>query len=73
MQEKDILAIANSAISALTHLQKQTIKHQNLSSQSILASPDGTYKLYDPQLISNQSNYDTLLAKRGTTHLYLSP
>mgnify|MGYP000913189202 FL=1 len=57
----------------MSHLQKQGIKHQSLRSSTILISQEGVIKVYDPLATGCQTNYDALIAKRNTPHLYLSP
>lgn len=52
-------------------MQKQSIKHQALSSQNIILTSEGVIKLYDPSLTNRQSNYEAI--KRGISHIYLSP
>jgi hypothetical protein len=39
----------------------------------ILLSHEGIIKISDPFTIGCTANYDTLLNKRGTPHIYLSP
>jgi serine/threonine protein kinase len=72
-QEKELWSILASCILGLSHLQKQTIKHQSLRSDSILISQDGVVKIYDPICTGAPTNYDALIAKRTTPHIYLSP
>lgn len=72
-QEKELWSILASCILALSHLQKEDIKHCSLKSAAILISPDGIVKLYDPITVGAVSNYETLLTHRSTPHLYLSP
>ena len=57
----------------LSHLQKHAIKHQALKSSSILISQEGVIKVFDRISTGLQSNYDTLIGKRSTPHIYLSP
>jgi len=57
----------------LSHLQRNSIKHQSLRSNSILISQEGVIKIYDPITTGCQSNYDTLISKRSTPHIYMSP
>lgn len=72
-QEKELWSILASCIVGLSHLQKSNIKHGCLRSSSILISPDGIIKVYDPIATGSPSNYDTLLSHRDTPHIYLSP
>ena len=62
-----------SCIVGLNHLQKHNIKHQALRSGNILISQEGVIKVFDPIVTGCQTNYDTLIAKRSTPHVYLSP
>jgi len=62
-----------SCIVGLSHLQKQGIKHQALKSSHVLINQDGVIRIFDPIATGCQSNYDTLIAKRSTPHIYLSP
>ena len=72
-QEKELWSILASCIVGLSHLQKSNLKHGCLRSSSILISPDGIIKVYDPIATGSPSNYDTLLSHRDTPHIYLSP
>jgi hypothetical protein len=66
-------SILASCIVGLSHLQKNSIRHQALRSNTILISQEGIIKIYDPIATGCQNNYDTLIAKRNTPHIYLSP
>lgn len=44
-----------------------------MRSNTILISSEGIIKVYDPITTGCQNNYDTLIAKRSTPHIYLSP
>ncbi len=54
-------------------MQKQNIKHQALRSNTVLISSEGIIKVYDLIATGAQNNYDTLISKRSTPHIYLSP
>ena len=72
-QEKDLWSMLASCIVGMSHLQKHAIKHQSLSSSAILLSREGVIRVYDPISTGVQTNYDSLLTKRDTPHVYLSP
>lgn len=72
-QEKELWSILASCIVGLSHLQKHAIKHQALRSSTILISQEGIIKIFDPIATGCQNNYDTLIGKRSTPHIYLSP
>ena len=57
----------------MSHLQKCGIKHNALRSGSILISPDGIIKIYDPIATGASTNYDLLLTRRTSPHIYISP
>lgn len=72
-QETELWSILASCILALSHLQRNGIRHESLRSSSILISKEGVVKVYDPVATGCQTNYDTLLTRRSTPHIYLSP
>lgn len=72
-EEKELWSILASSILALSHLQKENIKHNALKSAALLITSDGIIKLYDPITIGAASNYEILLTHRSSPHLYLSP
>ena len=45
----------------------------SLRSNNIMLSHQGIIKIADPYTTGALSNYDTLLNKRNTPHIYLSP
>jgi len=56
-EEKELWSILASSILALSHLQKENIKHSALKSAALLITSDGIIKLYDPITIGAASNY----------------
>jgi serine/threonine protein kinase len=72
-QEKELWSILASCILGLCHLQNADIKHQALRSDTILLAAEGSILVADPYCTSEQTNYETLLNKRNTQHIYLSP
>lgn len=71
--ENELWDVLNCSVPTLAFLQKQSIKHQAITSQSILKRPEGGWQLYDPQLAGVQSNYDTISNQRSSKQVYLSP
>lgn len=71
--ETELWSILASCILGLSHLQRNGIRHESLRSNSILISKEGVVKVYDPVATGSQTNYDTLLTRRSTPHIYLSP
>lgn len=56
-QEKELWSIIASCILGMSHLQKNNIKHQCISSESILVDPSGVIKVADPYCTLEATNY----------------
>ena len=66
-------SIIASCILGMSHLQKHNIRHMCLSSESILVDSNGVIKIADPFCAEELPNYDKLLNRRNSEHIYLSP
>lgn len=63
-EDKEISSILASSIFALSTLQKNKIKHEMLTTRSILLDSDGLVKIADPLACGGTSNFDTVHRNR---------
>ena len=72
-EERELWSILASCILAMSYLQKQKIRHEALSTKSILLDEEGMVKVADPLTLASRSNLDTVYNNRHTKGIYLSP
>lgn len=54
-------------------LQKQKIRHETITTKSILLDEEGMVKVADPLTLASRSNLDTVYNNRHLKGIYLSP
>ena len=58
---------------ALSTLQKNKIKHEMITTKTILLDMDGFVKIADPLACGSVSNMDTIYRNRNAEGIYISP